>query len=77
MARLISRALAVLLSLGLTVTALATPIPLAAETAEQEGTVTMEWLGWNAWRITSPTGKVLLLNPLVGDYNSEIGRAHV
>lgn len=31
----------------------------------QAGEVTVEWLGWSHYRITSPTGKVILLNPWV------------
>jgi len=30
----------------------------------------MEWLGWNAWRVTSPEGKVLLFNPFVSNPDS-------
>lgn len=31
----------------------------------QAGEVTVEWLGWSFYRLTSPTGKVILLNPWV------------
>src|SRR5687768_2338003 len=46
--------------------------PASAE-AEAQGSVTVEWLGWNAWRITSPGGKVLLLNPFVSSPDSIVG----
>ena len=29
----------------------------------QSGSVKVEWLGWSAYRFTSPTGKVILTNP--------------
>ena len=31
----------------------------------QAGEVTVEWVGWSFYRLTSPTGKVILLNPWV------------
>ena len=31
----------------------------------QPAEVTVEWLGWSSYRLTSPTGKVILLNPWV------------
>ena len=31
----------------------------------QAGEVTVEWLGWSFYRLTSPNGKVILLNPWV------------
>ena len=43
-----------------------------AASAQSPGTVNMEWLGWNAWRITSPTGKVVLLNPFLTNPDSPI-----
>lgn len=46
---------------------------LANSPEEQASTVSVEWLGWNAWRVTSPTGKVLLLNPFVNNPDSVIG----
>jgi L-ascorbate metabolism protein UlaG (beta-lactamase superfamily) len=42
-----------------------------AETEEQ-GTVTVEWLGWNAWRFTSPGGRVILANPFVNNPDSPV-----
>ena len=29
----------------------------------QTGSVKVEWLGWSAYRFTSPTGKVILTHP--------------
>jgi len=29
----------------------------------QTGTAEVQWLGWNAWKITSPGGKVIYINP--------------
>lgn len=66
------RTLVVLVSLSLAVAALIVPAPALAET-EQGGTVTVEWLGHNAWRFTSPTGKVILANPLLTNPDSAIG----
>lgn len=43
-----------------------------AASAQSPGTVTMEWLGWNAWRLTSPGGKVVLLNPFIANPDSPI-----
>lgn len=56
-------ALGVLFSVALVVGA--SFVPTAGAANEAEGEVTLEWLGWNAWRVTSPTGKVLLLNPFI------------
>lgn len=66
------RTLVVLVSLSLAVATFMTPAPALAET-EQGGTVTVEWLGWNAWRFTSPTGKVILANPFVNNPDSIVG----
>jgi len=54
------------LSLVLAITAMVVP----AAGAQGGGTVTLEWLGWNAWRVTSPTGKVLLMNPFLNNPDS-------
>lgn len=37
--------------------------PVAATGQTEE--VTIEWLGWSFYRLTSPTGKVILINPWV------------
>lgn len=42
---------------------LAAPWPTAAEA--QGGAVTLEWFGWSHFRLTSPNGKVILLNPWI------------
>ena len=38
----------------------------------QGGTVTLEWFGWSHYRLTSPNGKVILLNPFVQNPDSTI-----
>ena len=45
----------------------------AEPSAAQGGTAELEWLGHNAWRVTSPGGKVLLLNPFVNNPDSILG----
>jgi len=42
--------------------------PAAAQA--QGGTVKMEWLSWSIFRLTSPTGKVVLTNPFVTNPDS-------
>ena len=37
--------------------------PGATAAYGQSGQVTVEWLGWSFFRLTSPNGKVILLNP--------------
>jgi L-ascorbate metabolism protein UlaG (beta-lactamase superfamily) len=39
--------------------------PRPAATRAQSGEVTLEWLGWSHFRLTSPGGKVILLNPFI------------
>jgi L-ascorbate metabolism protein UlaG (beta-lactamase superfamily) len=60
------RSLVLAFSLVLAITAMVVP----AAGAQGGGTVTLEWLGWNAWRVTSPTGRVLLLNPFLNNPDS-------
>lgn len=36
-----------------------------ARPAAQSGEVKVEWLSWSFYRLTSPTGKVVLLNPFI------------
>jgi L-ascorbate metabolism protein UlaG (beta-lactamase superfamily) len=36
------------------------------------GTVTLEWFGWSFFRLTSPTGKVILTNPFAANPDSPI-----
>ncbi len=38
----------------------------------QGGDVTLQWLGWNAWGITTVDGRVILLNPFVNNADSPI-----
>ena len=72
MFRPIHRPLVVLMTLALAVASAVTTLPLLAQPAAQPGTVTLEWLGHNAWRFTSPTGKVVLANPFVTNPDSPI-----
>jgi L-ascorbate metabolism protein UlaG (beta-lactamase superfamily) len=37
----------------------------AQTSAAQGGAITVEYLGWSFYRITSPTGKILLTNPFI------------
>ena len=38
----------------------------------QEGEVTVEWFGWSFFRLTSPNGKVILLNPWATNPDSSV-----
>ena len=53
--------------------------PVAASGTPTAGNeVTVEWLTWSFFRLTSPTGKVILLNPWIeGNPDSVIGLADV
>src|SRR4051812_19993358 len=64
MARSVVRILAVALSIVIASLAV---VVHADSPKTQASAVTMEWLGWNAWRATSPEGKVLLFNPFVSN----------
>lgn len=44
----------------------------STEAQSETGTVMVEWLGHNFWRVTSATGKVILLNPLVNNPDSPV-----
>ena len=47
--------------------------PAAAQQATpQAGAVTLEWLGWSHFRLTSPSGKVILINPFVENPDSPV-----
>jgi L-ascorbate metabolism protein UlaG (beta-lactamase superfamily) len=39
----------------------------------QTGTAEVQWLGHNAWKVTSPTGKVIYLNPRLVNPDSVMG----
>jgi L-ascorbate metabolism protein UlaG (beta-lactamase superfamily) len=62
------RSLVLAFSLVLAITAMVVP----AAGAQGGGAVTLEWLGWNVWRATSPTGKVILMNPFVNNPDSPV-----
>lgn len=71
-----SRRAVLVLAAGLIAAALVglAPRPHAATAAGQDGEVTLEWLGWSHFRLTSPTGKVILLNPFVeGNPDAAVG----
>src|SRR5437899_2710363 len=65
--------------LALVVTALLISISILmpAIVNAQEGTVTVQWLGWSHYRFTSPTGKVLLTNPFVTNPDSPVRAADI
>jgi L-ascorbate metabolism protein UlaG (beta-lactamase superfamily) len=42
----------------------------AARSTAQTATADVQWLGWNAWKVTSPTGKVIYLNPRLANPDS-------
>ena len=65
--RRFGRATLLLLAAALTPVVLLALVPRAhAATARGEASeVTLEWLGWSHFRLTSPTGKVILLNPFI------------
>jgi L-ascorbate metabolism protein UlaG (beta-lactamase superfamily) len=58
--------------MSLAVAAIVVPASIIAQTSGQTG-ATLEWLGWNAWRLTSPSGKVVLTNPFVTNPDSPVG----
>lgn len=41
-------------------------------TMAQSGPVKLEWLSWSIFRLTSPTGKVILTNPFVANPDSPV-----
>src|SRR4051794_11367658 len=47
-------------------------MPAATPASTQEGAVTLEWFGWSHFRLTSPNGKVILLNPFLTNPDSTI-----
>ena len=66
------------LSLAGVLAAVGLVAPSAVKTAPtaqaQAATVRLEWLGWSHFRLTSPTGKVVLTNPYItGNPDAAIG----
>jgi len=45
-------------------------LPAATPASAQAGDVTLEWFGWSHFRLTSPNGKVILLNPFLTNPDS-------
>jgi L-ascorbate metabolism protein UlaG (beta-lactamase superfamily) len=43
-----------------------------AKAAAAKAAVSLEWLGWSHFRLTSPAGKVVLLNPFVANPDSPV-----
>jgi L-ascorbate metabolism protein UlaG (beta-lactamase superfamily) len=44
----------------------------ASELAQARGAVSVEWLGWSHFRMTSPAGRVILTNPFVANPDSPV-----
>jgi L-ascorbate metabolism protein UlaG (beta-lactamase superfamily) len=63
------RLIAILVACSVSIGAMLSPSQFFAAEIEQ-GAVTLEWLGHNGWRVTSPGGKVILLNPFVNNADS-------
>jgi L-ascorbate metabolism protein UlaG (beta-lactamase superfamily) len=68
------RALAALSVLGAALAAVVAVavVPAATPAAAQTGNVTLEWFGWSHFRLTSPNGKVILINPFVTNPDSTV-----
>jgi L-ascorbate metabolism protein UlaG (beta-lactamase superfamily) len=49
-----------------------TPGPWHGTAQAQSGPVKLEWLSWSIFRLTSPTGKVVLTNPFVNNPDSPV-----
>jgi len=45
-------------------------VPTAEPALAQAGDVTLEWFGWSHFRLTSPNGKVIILNPFLTNPDS-------
>jgi len=56
--------------LGLILAVVITLLPVGVQA--QTGPVKMEWLSWSIFRLTSPTGKVVLTNPFVTNPDSPV-----
>jgi L-ascorbate metabolism protein UlaG (beta-lactamase superfamily) len=66
------RALAALSVFGAALAAVVavTVVPAATPAAAQAGEVTLEWFGWSHFRLTSPNGKVIIINPFLTNPDS-------
>jgi L-ascorbate metabolism protein UlaG (beta-lactamase superfamily) len=47
-------------------------VPAATPASAQTGTATLEWFGWSHFRLTSPNGKVIIINPFVTNPDSTV-----
>src|SRR3954447_4010738 len=45
-------------------------MPAPTPASAQAGVVTLEWFGWSHFRLTSPNGKIILLNPFLTNPDS-------
>jgi L-ascorbate metabolism protein UlaG (beta-lactamase superfamily) len=61
-----------LLALSATLAAATLFVTAGAAAQPANGTVTVEWLGWSHYRLTSPSGKVVLTNPFTSNPDSPI-----
>ena len=66
------RALAALSILGVALAAVLVValVPAATPAAAQDGAVTLEWFGWSHFRLTSPNGKIIHINPFLTNPHS-------
>ncbi|MFN0073803.1 MAG: MBL fold metallo-hydrolase [Chloroflexota bacterium] len=61
-----TRRVALALTAMLTAAVLLAPgLSMSSPATAQGGTVKLEWLGWSFFRLTSPSGKVVLINPYI------------
>jgi len=49
-----------------------TPAGQAAPSATGQGQIKIEWFGWSHYRLTSPSGKIILTNPFTSNPDSPI-----
>jgi L-ascorbate metabolism protein UlaG (beta-lactamase superfamily) len=61
-----------LLALSATLATATLFVTAGAAAQPANGTVTVEWLGWSHYRLTSPSGKVVLTNPFTSNPDSPI-----
>jgi L-ascorbate metabolism protein UlaG (beta-lactamase superfamily) len=59
-----------LLGAGLAAVLRVAIVPVPVPASAQSGDVTLEWFGWSHFRLTSPNGKVILLNPFLTNPDS-------
>ncbi|MFN8633744.1 MAG: MBL fold metallo-hydrolase [Chloroflexota bacterium] len=47
-------------------------LPATAPAQAQDGAVTLEWFGWSHFRLTSPNGKIIHINPFLTNPDSAV-----